>query len=261
MRQGVPYQWGVFAALALLSGRLTVKVPGIKAYFAVSEIFTFSCVLLFGPEAGAVTLALDALVLGWHQRMGAAEDVVQPRRPRAHVVDRRNRLLHMVRRRTTVRPRRTDAGADRPARPPGGELLRHQLRTHRRSDCLRDPEPCVPDLAHPFRLAGAWLRGERIGRAAARRRAATGKVHRGVDASALPGAAALPGLLLHAARLVRAAGRCQGSRRNAESPLPLDRRNAGDGHRRERRSHARPHPPRADRQRSRWRAPSASATT
>ena len=70
VREGVAYQWGVFAALALMSGRLTVKVPGIKAYFAVSEIFTFSCVLLFGPEAGAVTLALDALVLGWHQRMG-----------------------------------------------------------------------------------------------------------------------------------------------------------------------------------------------
>lgn len=70
MREGVPYQWGVFAALALMSGRLTVKVPGVKAFFAVSEIFTFSCVLLFGPEAGAVTLALDALVLGWHQRMG-----------------------------------------------------------------------------------------------------------------------------------------------------------------------------------------------
>ena len=49
---------------------MTVKVPGVKAFFAVSEIFTFSCVLLFGPEAGAVTLALDALVLGWHQRMG-----------------------------------------------------------------------------------------------------------------------------------------------------------------------------------------------
>jgi putative nucleotidyltransferase with HDIG domain len=27
-------------------------------------------VLLFGPEAGAVTLLLDALVLGWHRRMG-----------------------------------------------------------------------------------------------------------------------------------------------------------------------------------------------
>jgi putative nucleotidyltransferase with HDIG domain len=65
----------VFAALALVSGRLTIKVPGVKAFFAVSEIFTFCCVLLFGPEAGAVTLALDALVLGWHLRMGALKTV------------------------------------------------------------------------------------------------------------------------------------------------------------------------------------------
>jgi putative nucleotidyltransferase with HDIG domain len=70
LTRGIPYQWGVFAVLALVSGRLTVKVPGVKAFFAVSEIFTFCCVLLFGPEAGAVTLALDAVVLGWHQRMG-----------------------------------------------------------------------------------------------------------------------------------------------------------------------------------------------
>src|SRR5687768_22267 len=53
-----------------MSGRLTVKFPGIRAYFAVSEIFTFSCVLLFGPEAGTVALALDGLVLGLQQRMG-----------------------------------------------------------------------------------------------------------------------------------------------------------------------------------------------
>lgn len=70
LRNGIPYQWYVFAALALMSGRLTIKVPGVKAFFAVSEIFTFCCVLLFGPEAGVITLALDALVLGWHQRMG-----------------------------------------------------------------------------------------------------------------------------------------------------------------------------------------------
>lgn len=70
LRDGVPSQWFVFAFLALMSGRLTVKVPGVKILIAVSEIFTFCCVLLFGPEAGAVALAIDALVLGWHQRMG-----------------------------------------------------------------------------------------------------------------------------------------------------------------------------------------------
>lgn len=35
-----------------------------------SHVFAFTSVLLFGPEAGAVTLALDCLVLAWHRRMG-----------------------------------------------------------------------------------------------------------------------------------------------------------------------------------------------
>ena len=68
VRDGVPYQWVLFATLALMCGRLTVKVPGVQAYFAVTEIFTFSCVLLFGPEAGAVTLATDALLIGLQRR-------------------------------------------------------------------------------------------------------------------------------------------------------------------------------------------------
>ena len=46
-------------------------VPGVDATFTVSEVFAFTCVLLFGPEAGAVTLALDSLVLAWHRRMAA----------------------------------------------------------------------------------------------------------------------------------------------------------------------------------------------
>src|ERR671918_213139 len=66
-RQGVSLEWWVFAALALISGRITLKVPGVEARFTVSEVFTFTCVLLFGPEAGAVTLALDSLVLTWHR--------------------------------------------------------------------------------------------------------------------------------------------------------------------------------------------------
>ena len=70
LRDGVPYQWAVFAALTLLSGRLTIRVPSVEATFAVSEIFTFSCVLLFGPEAGTLMLAFDALVLSAHRRMG-----------------------------------------------------------------------------------------------------------------------------------------------------------------------------------------------
>ena len=67
----VPYYWMLFGVLTLVAGRLWVKVPSVNATFAVSEIFTFSCVLLFGPEAGTVTLAADALVLSTVRRMGA----------------------------------------------------------------------------------------------------------------------------------------------------------------------------------------------
>ena len=60
----------MFAALTFVSGRITLVVPGVEATFTVSEVFAFTSVLLFGPEAGAVTLALDCLVMAWHRRMG-----------------------------------------------------------------------------------------------------------------------------------------------------------------------------------------------
>jgi putative nucleotidyltransferase with HDIG domain len=64
---GVPAQLLVFVALTVISGRITLKVPSVSAYFSPSEMFTFTCVLLFGPEAGAITLALDSVVLGLHR--------------------------------------------------------------------------------------------------------------------------------------------------------------------------------------------------
>jgi putative nucleotidyltransferase with HDIG domain len=62
-------QFLLFVALTFASGRLTVKVPSVEARFALSEMFAFTSVLLFGPETGAVTLALDSLVLSWRHRM------------------------------------------------------------------------------------------------------------------------------------------------------------------------------------------------
>ena len=70
---GVPVEWWMFAALTFISGRITLVVPGVDATFTISEVFAFTSVLLFGPEAGAVTLALDSLVLAWHRRMSAAK--------------------------------------------------------------------------------------------------------------------------------------------------------------------------------------------
>ncbi|HJR59679.1 MAG TPA: HD-GYP domain-containing protein, partial [Vicinamibacterales bacterium] len=62
-------QFLIFAALTFASGRLTVKVPSVEARFSLSEMFAFTSVLLFGPETGAVTLALDSLFLSWRHRM------------------------------------------------------------------------------------------------------------------------------------------------------------------------------------------------
>ena len=67
--RSVPSEWWMFAALTFISGRITLRVPSVEARFTLSEVFAFTSVLLFGAEAGAVTLALDSLVLAWHRRM------------------------------------------------------------------------------------------------------------------------------------------------------------------------------------------------
>jgi putative nucleotidyltransferase with HDIG domain len=59
----VDSQWFVLALLTLLTGSFTVKVPSISAYLSVSETFVFASVLMFGAEAGALTVALECLVI------------------------------------------------------------------------------------------------------------------------------------------------------------------------------------------------------
>src|SRR4051812_34796828 len=56
-------QWLVLAALTILTGSFSVKVPSINAYISVSEAFVFASVLLFGAPAGTVTVLLECLVI------------------------------------------------------------------------------------------------------------------------------------------------------------------------------------------------------
>lgn len=58
-----PPQWLALAALTVLTGSFTVKIPGLVARLSVSEPFVFAATLLFGPAAGAITAALDALIM------------------------------------------------------------------------------------------------------------------------------------------------------------------------------------------------------
>lgn len=54
--------WLILAALTLFSGLFTIKVPKLQARLSVSETFVFASVLLFGPCAGTLTVALDILI-------------------------------------------------------------------------------------------------------------------------------------------------------------------------------------------------------
>ena len=65
------WNWVVLAILTLLSGSATVKLPSVPATISVSETFVFTSALLFGPAAGTMTVALDALVISlWLARKG-----------------------------------------------------------------------------------------------------------------------------------------------------------------------------------------------
>src|SRR6476619_5882067 len=67
----IGWNWTVLALLTLLSGSATVALPGMPATVSVSETFVFTSVLLFGPAAGTVTVALDAAIISfWSYRKG-----------------------------------------------------------------------------------------------------------------------------------------------------------------------------------------------
>ena len=63
----------LFAVLTIASGMLTLKVPSIETRFSVSEAFAFASVLLFGPQVGVLTLALDGLRISVRWKMNAAQ--------------------------------------------------------------------------------------------------------------------------------------------------------------------------------------------
>jgi putative nucleotidyltransferase with HDIG domain len=67
----IPIEWVAFSLLTFASGVFTLKIPSIDALLSVSEIFAFSCVLLYGPELGAITVTIDALLLSLRREHGA----------------------------------------------------------------------------------------------------------------------------------------------------------------------------------------------
>lgn len=65
------WEWTILALLTLVSGSATVRLPSLPATISVSETFVFTSVLLFGPSAGTITVALDALIISfWAYKKG-----------------------------------------------------------------------------------------------------------------------------------------------------------------------------------------------
>jgi putative nucleotidyltransferase with HDIG domain len=63
------WSWTILAVLTLVSGSATIRLPSLPATISVSETFVFTSVLLFGPAAGTLTVALDAFVISlWSYR-------------------------------------------------------------------------------------------------------------------------------------------------------------------------------------------------
>lgn len=56
-------QWFFLAALTMLSGAAALRMPHIPVSFSISDSFTITAALLFGPAAGALAVAIDSLVM------------------------------------------------------------------------------------------------------------------------------------------------------------------------------------------------------
>lgn len=62
IQQPLQPEWIALAFLTLFTGALTIRIPAVAARLSVSETFVFASVLLFGPCAGTVTVAIEILI-------------------------------------------------------------------------------------------------------------------------------------------------------------------------------------------------------
>jgi putative nucleotidyltransferase with HDIG domain len=61
----VALEWLILVGLTIASGWATLRIPAIPISFSISDTFSIAASLLFGPAAGAITAALDGLVLSF----------------------------------------------------------------------------------------------------------------------------------------------------------------------------------------------------
>ena len=91
--------WIALLVLTVASGLATLRVPGMPISFSISDIFSIGSALAFGPSAGAVTAAVDGLVLSVTDGAEPAVAVaacLQCVRAGARDLDRRARVVALL---------------------------------------------------------------------------------------------------------------------------------------------------------------------
>src|SRR6478672_2219988 len=63
LRHPVGLEWLILLGLTVISGWATLRIPAMPISFSISDTFNIAAALLFGPSAGAITAAVDGLVL------------------------------------------------------------------------------------------------------------------------------------------------------------------------------------------------------
>jgi len=61
----VALPWLILVGLTIVSGYATLRLPTIPVSFSISDSFTITAALLYGPEAGTVVVAIDSLVISY----------------------------------------------------------------------------------------------------------------------------------------------------------------------------------------------------
>ena len=59
----VDWHWLLLAALTVAGSAAVLRLQSVPVSFSIGEIFTFSALLLFGPSAGTLTVAIDCVVI------------------------------------------------------------------------------------------------------------------------------------------------------------------------------------------------------
>jgi putative nucleotidyltransferase with HDIG domain len=58
-----PIEWWALVALTLISGSAVLKIPSASASFSISDVFTLTSAVVFGPAAGTMLVAIDSLAI------------------------------------------------------------------------------------------------------------------------------------------------------------------------------------------------------